>query len=57
MALWFKNLTEDTHSIHKVVGSVPGFTQWVKDLVVPQAAAQVTTEAQIQRGCGWQLQL
>ena len=35
MALWVKNLT----SIDEDVGLIPGLAQWIKDLVLPQAAA------------------
>ena len=30
-----KNLT----GVHEAMGLIPGFTQWVKDLTLPQAAA------------------
>ena len=46
--LWVKNPT----SIHEDVGSTPGLTQWVKDLMLLQAAAQIMDAAQIWHCCG-----
>ena len=57
MAQQVKNPTQ----CHEDVGSIPALTQWVGDLVLPQAAVQVVDVAQIQHSCGcgieWQLQL
>ena len=36
--LWLSKL-RTRHRVSKDAGSIPGLTQWVKDLVVPQAAA------------------
>ena len=48
MAQQVKNSTV----IHEDEGLIPGPAQQVKDLVLPQAAAQVADVAQIWRGCG-----
>ena len=43
MFQWIKNLA----SIPKDVGWIPGLTQWVKDLALPQAALYVENAAWI----------
>ena len=48
MAQWVKYLT----NILEDTGLIPGLILWVKDLVLPQGAAQVADEAQIHRCCG-----
>ena len=48
MAHWVKNPT----SIQEDMGAIPGLTQWVKDLMLPQAAAQVKDAAHIWHCCG-----
>ena len=50
--LWLWLRTQ--HSVCEDVGSNGGLTQWVKDLVLPHAVAQVTDEAQI-RPLTWEL--
>ena len=46
---------------HEIVGSIPGLSQWVKDLVLLWAVVLVADSAQIWCCCGcgvgWQLQL
>ena len=47
------------HSVHEDVGLIPGLTQYVKDLVLPQVVAQVSDVAQVPHcsGCGIGLKL
>ena len=48
MAQWLMNLARN----HEVVDSIPGLTQWVKDLEVPGAVVWVADSARILRCCG-----
>ena len=57
--LWLRNwnslhgLAEmNLASNHEDEDSVPGLTQWVKDLALPRAVVQVTDAAQIWHCCG-----
>ena len=40
------------HSVREDAGTIPSLAQWVKDLVLQEAAAQIADVAQIQCGCG-----
>ena len=52
-SLWLRGLGT-RHSVHEDEGSIPGLTQWVKDLMMPQAVAKVVDTAWIWwcHGCG-----
>ena len=48
MVQWLMNPTRN----HEVSGSIPGFTPWVKDPVLPWAVVQVGDVARIPHCCG-----
>ena len=49
--MWLSRL-RNRHSVPEYAGLIPGLTQWVKEPVLLQAAAQVTEVAQIWHCCG-----
>ena len=49
--MWLSRLRTQ-HSVCEDVGSIPGLAQWVMDLVLPQAAAEVADAVWIRHCCG-----
>ena len=49
--LWLSR-SRTQHSVHEDEGSIPDIAQWVKDLALPQAAAEVADAPQILCCCG-----
>ena len=59
--LWLSKL-RTRHSVHKDAGLIPGLTQWVNDLVLPQAPVWVEDVVALIQHCydcdiGWHMQL
>ena len=52
--LWLSGL-RTRHCLCEDVGLIPGITQWVKNLALPQAAAEVAGMAQIWCCGGWSI--